>query len=354
MKLAIFSDCHIGEYSEGWVDPETKLNTRLLDTLAIWDWITQIARSEKADAIVFAGDRFRLKRPPSWIRDLADRKVRDISEAGIPLYLLVGNHDMYDKAGTWDSYNGLRVWDAPVHIINEPSIYPLEGVNLVFLPYGFREEWPACLSDIVAEEKINILFFHDDVKDISNYGSFTAKEGIPKEWIDCPEWDLVLGGHIHKRQELPLERTDGFHIGSPLDLAQDGPQGAKGALILTLSTDPKKVEVEFVESPAPKIIKKCLGANEEWDLSDVKGNIIQLEIEEGNNKIRHEWINRLRSAEVRSASVSIIQKKQLLVNQPKIPINATLPLLSQLMEWGKTKTNNEKVLWQLQKIIDEE
>jgi DNA repair exonuclease SbcCD nuclease subunit len=356
MKLIVFSDCHIGEYTEGWTDPETGFNTRLLDTLALWDWITQLAKKEKVDAIVFGGDRFRQRRPPYWIRDLGDKKICAITNAHIPLFLLVGNHDMYDKAGTWDSFNGLRVWDHPcVEIINLPTVWPIgDHVALWFVPYGFRDE--KFFTPSGTQDRLNILFFHDDVEGVSNYGHSTAQTGILKSWIDRPEWDLVLGGHVHLRQRLPLKATNGFHIGSTLDFASDGPQGAKGAWILTLSGAERRIEAEFVESPAPKIHKFEI---EEADLDlnalPIKGNVLQLAITgDGGGKLKREVISELHKRGARSASVSVTPRRRIITRESDTVINVKQPLTHQVLDYAKTKTDDPQTLWHMEQVLSEE
>src|SRR5437773_4629176 len=99
MRLVVFSDGHIGEYGEGRIDPSTGLNTRLLDTLGVWDWVREQAKYEKADLVIFGGDRFKPHKPPTWMRDLADVRLNRFNLDNINIACLLGNHDNYDKGG---------------------------------------------------------------------------------------------------------------------------------------------------------------------------------------------------------------------------------------------------------------
>lgn len=366
MKYIIFSDGHIGEYTEGWIDPTTKLNTRLLDTLSVWDWVLQLAQTEKADGIIFGGDRFRLRRPPFWMRDLADAKIRAISDAGIALYLLVGNHDMYDKAGTWDSYNGLRVWNAPVHILNEPTIRTVgDDIHFAFLPYGYTaEDIQKLEAQLDVGRKVwstHVLFFHDDVRGSSQYGNgFVAPNGLPKIAFESGTWDLVVGGHVHLRQELPFETTIGFHVGSPLDRVEDGPQGAKGAWILDVCRGDDKIKIQFVPSPFPKVVRSGY-PSDTWAvfLNTAKDNIavVNASVPLGENriKLRRQILDELHKAGSRSASVTVSAVQTLQVNANiQVSLDTQLPLGRQLIEWARQKEIDPQVVEQLADVVGDD
>ena len=362
MKHLVFSDGHVGDYAEGWIDPDTKLNTRLLDTLAVWDWVRELAIAEKVDAVVFVGDRFRSRRPPYWMRDLADEKVQAISQAGIEQYLLVGNHDQYDKAGTWNSFNGLRIHakNAPIHVIDRPTLYPLSSFGtMMFVPFGFTDE---VLFDPPRESgrRTNVLFFHDDVAGVSNYGAFRAKGGIPKSYIDKPEWSLILVGHVHMRQDLGLEATQGFHVGSPLERVEDGPQGPKGALLIEYTENGTKGE--FVESPFPCILRHefDIGDSTQCDLSnlqDVAGNVIVATIYhtgQADGRLRRDVLERLREMGARSAKVQLELKPRVDRNVTVSNVNTKLPLDAQIVEWARHQTDDEDVVEKLSSITQPE
>lgn len=272
-RLVIFSDGHIGNYTEGHPNA-LGMNSRLWDTLSVWDWILELAFDVKATAVIFAGDRFKPKRPDPYMRDLADARLAKFNVNKMPVICLVGNHDMYDKAGRWNSYGGAKTWadGTYVDIISSPEITQINGINFIFLPYGYHtidESW------ITPRDK-TIVIFHDEVKGVSNYGPFRASGGIAPATLDRPEFDLVLGGHIHLRQELPFTNTMGYHIGTPLERIEDGDQGPKGALIVEIEDE--AINIEFVESPFPKIQRHVIQWTGQDILAglDVKNVVMQL------------------------------------------------------------------------------
>lgn len=94
MRLLHFADLHIGVENYGRPDPQTGLSTRLLDFLAAFDELVETAISEGVDAVIFAGDAYKSRNPEqTHQREFATRVMR-LVQAGIPVYLLVGNHDL--------------------------------------------------------------------------------------------------------------------------------------------------------------------------------------------------------------------------------------------------------------------
>lgn len=94
MRLLHLADTHLGVENYGRTDPETGSSTRLLDFLAALDLAIDYAITTNVDAVLFAGDAYKTRDPnPTHQRELA-RRVRRLGQAGIPCFLLVGNHDL--------------------------------------------------------------------------------------------------------------------------------------------------------------------------------------------------------------------------------------------------------------------
>ena len=94
MRIVHFSDLHIGVENYGRIDPDTGLSTRLGDFLSSLDQVVEFALNERADLVLLAGDAYKGRDPSqTHQRELAKRLTR-LSRAGIPCFLLVGNHDL--------------------------------------------------------------------------------------------------------------------------------------------------------------------------------------------------------------------------------------------------------------------
>lgn len=260
VRILVFSDGHVGEYPEGRVLADCHLNSRLVDTLHVWDWVFQLAVERQVDFVLFGGDRFRPRRPPAWMRDLADQRVRPFIEHQIPLVVIVGNHDQWDIGRRWDTYGGIHVWKNPhdpIWVFNQPGVIQHDnGLQFVCLPYGSSNEDVELLLSKIEPKLYTICLFHDEVKNVSTYEvqhRVYAAGGYSQEYLDNEAFNLVLGGHVHLAQQLLFKHTTAYHIGTPLERIEDGDQGRKGAWVITIDVDRKTHHMEFVESPSPKL-----------------------------------------------------------------------------------------------------
>jgi exonuclease SbcD len=94
MRILHFSDLHIGVENYGRIDPETGLSTRLGDFLAALDEVVEYALTQNVDLVLLAGDAYKGRDPSQTHQREFARRLNRLSTAGIPAFLLVGNHDL--------------------------------------------------------------------------------------------------------------------------------------------------------------------------------------------------------------------------------------------------------------------
>ncbi|MCZ6614217.1 MAG: exonuclease subunit SbcD, partial [Chloroflexi bacterium] len=94
MKLLHFADLHIGVENYGRTDPDTGLSTRLLDFLATFDELVDFALANQVDAVLFAGDAYKSRDPSQTHQREFARRIARLANEGIPVLLVVGNHDL--------------------------------------------------------------------------------------------------------------------------------------------------------------------------------------------------------------------------------------------------------------------
>ncbi|MGI6343455.1 MAG: metallophosphoesterase family protein [Bacillota bacterium] len=143
MKLLHFADAHIGTENHGRIDPASGLHSRLLDFVRSLSSLVDFAIEEKVDAVLFAGDAYRSHDPnPTQQREFA-RQIQRLSAAGIPLAMVVGNHDQpvaHGRATSLDIFRTLQV--AGVSVFHRPGLRVIETaagpLQVVGIPWPQR------------------------------------------------------------------------------------------------------------------------------------------------------------------------------------------------------------------------
>lgn len=236
IHLLHFADIHIGTENYGHIDPETGVNGRVLDFLRRFTEVVDYAIEHEADLVLFAGDAFKTRDPnPTLQREFA-RRIRRLSEAGIPTILLIGNHDlpaMEKRASSMDIYRTLAV----PHIIvaHEEMVHTIKTrhgpVQVATVPYPLRqrllareefrgmtiEQLDRALSDLVAEniealarqldpDIPAVLAGHFSVAGAAWGSERQVMLGndviVLKSVLTSAPFDYCALGHIHKHQDV--------------------------------------------------------------------------------------------------------------------------------------------------------
>ncbi len=236
IHLLHFADLHIGMENYGRLDAATGIHGRVLDFLRRLDEVIDYGLAHEVDIVIFAGDAFKTRDPnPTYQREFA-RRIRRLSEAGVPTVLLVGNHDlpaMEKKASSLDIYRTLNV--PGVHVGWRDEVLRIETrhgpLQVACLPYPMRqrlltrddlrslsvEELDRVLTDTLADilrgltAQIDtdwpaVLTAHLTVSQ-AEFGSersvmLGSDAVVPKSALADAAFDYVALGHIHKHQEL--------------------------------------------------------------------------------------------------------------------------------------------------------
>jgi exonuclease SbcD len=99
LRVLHFADLHLGVENYGHIDPATGLSSRLLDILKSLDQLVDYAIGEKADLVIFCGDAYKSREPSQTHQREFAKRISRLSEAGIPVFLLTGNHDLPNATG---------------------------------------------------------------------------------------------------------------------------------------------------------------------------------------------------------------------------------------------------------------
>ncbi|RME71638.1 MAG: exonuclease SbcCD subunit D [Chloroflexi bacterium] len=239
INLLHLADIHIGMENYGRLDSKTGLNSRVVDFLRRMNQAIDIALEREVDVCIFAGDAYKNQRPnPTFQREFA-RRIKRLSDAGVPVVLLVGNHDMASADRAASSLDIFGVLDVPgVIVASREGVHQVtcrrgQLLQVAAVPYPQRsrllaqgsyrnlpiDELDRLISEMVAQNITElaqevakqpdipaVLAAHLSVSGAVQGSEQSVMIGrdvvILKSLLANPVWDYVALGHIHKHQEL--------------------------------------------------------------------------------------------------------------------------------------------------------
>ena len=236
IKIMHFADAHFGIETYGKLDPETGLNSRLIDFRQSLNCAIDKALEAKVHLALFAGDAYKSRDPNQTNQREFASCIRRLTDAGVPVVMVTGNHDLPNskaKANAVEIYNTLGIQN--VYVLTRPEILKIETpagpVQIAGIPYLLRSN---VLSKDESRNKTILETTDLMVQKYSDYVEYLARHlepGIPSVlfghfWIKNtkvslqrsylnvaepevlvssvanPAFDYVAMGHIHKFQDL--------------------------------------------------------------------------------------------------------------------------------------------------------
>ncbi len=239
INLFHIADIHIGMENYGRLDASSGLNSRVVDFLRRFSQAIDMALEREADICIFAGDAYKNQRPtPTFQREFA-RRVKRLADAGVPVVLLVGNHDMATVDRAASSLDIFSVLDVPgVTVADREAVHQItcrrgQLLQVATVPYPQRgrllthEQYQAMdmeqldteiamligqnIADLAHEVSQNpdipaVLVGHLAVSEAKLGSEQSVMIGrdvvIMKGTLADPTWDYVALGHIHRHQNL--------------------------------------------------------------------------------------------------------------------------------------------------------
>ncbi len=298
MTILHCADIHIGYETHGRLDPATGLSTRMLDFRRSLDFLVQRAVEEDVDLFLFAGDAYRTADPTPTQQKLFAEALRPVAEAGIPIAMIVGNHDhpvSFGKASSVDIFGVLgdvEVFSVPTFRAEGQPGGPIQTksgpLQLIALPWPIRskilardeyrsktpheirqtieEHYAAFVATCAAEADPAVplvvcahltvqgseLSGSERASLIAHEPTFTAAQ------LAQPGVDYVALGHIHRYQDRnreAFERGDGppvVYASSIERISFKEHDAEKGFVLVEIEAgaDGKRTDYTFVPTPA--------------------------------------------------------------------------------------------------------
>ena len=191
MRILHFSDLHIGVENYGRTDPNTGLSTRLTDFLEALDELVEYALANSVDLVLLAGDAYKGRDPSQTHQRELARRLRRLSAAGIPTFLLVGNHDLPAGSGRAHAVEIFDTLDVPnVHVgasLNNQTVpTPAGPLQVLSVP------WPS-RGAMLARDESRGLTIEQIRQEIER--RMTAAIATRAQALD-PDVPAIMAGHV--------------------------------------------------------------------------------------------------------------------------------------------------------------
>jgi exonuclease SbcD len=191
MRILHFADLHLGVETYGRVDPATGMSTRLGDFLSALDEVVDYATDEDIDLMLFCGDAYKNRDPGQTCQREFARRIKRLSDSGIPVFLLVGNHDLPNAVGR---ATAVEIFDTlsvnSVTVAGRPGTHRMHTKNgslqIVALPWARR----------------NALLTREDLRGLSSHELNEKLQAILTNWLDAevahidPDVPAILAAHV--------------------------------------------------------------------------------------------------------------------------------------------------------------
>ncbi len=290
IKFIHTADIHFGMENYGKIDPKTGIHSRLLDFNKALNYCIDIGIEQKVDFFLFCGDAYKTANPSPTQQRLLMRSLIRLHHAGIPIVIIVGNHDnplSFGKAHALDIFA-----DIPVdgfHVIAKPTSLSLETnngkVNIVGIPWPTRGT--VALSAIHAHKSATDIteYLSQAISSIIRHygekldptipavlaGHLTVSSGIfsgsekraifgndpiflPSQ-LAIPPYDYVALGHLHRHQNLTHGNSAPIVYAGSIERVDFGERKEDKGFCLVTIHEKSNVSYEFITTPMRPFIQ---------------------------------------------------------------------------------------------------
>jgi exonuclease SbcD len=275
------ADLHFGMENYGKVDAKTGIHTRLLDFEKALNSCIDTAIEKSVDFFLFAGDAYKTHNPSQTQQKLLFKCFLRLYKAGIPIVIVVGNHDhplSFGKAHALDMFgeipiDGFHVFSKPGSIVLNTKSGP---ITIVGIPWPTRntiaitdkyldisnsqitEYISKAIAHIVTDfaQKIDqttpaVLASHITV----STGIFSGSEKraiygndpmlMPSQLALKP-FDYVALGHLHRHQNLNQSGYPAIVYSGSIERIDFGERKEEKGFCLVRIPEKNKATYEFI------------------------------------------------------------------------------------------------------------
>ena len=263
-KVIMIGDVHYGVHASSieWVE---NINSYF------YDFFIPLVKKEKTEhtCVIILGDYFDNRQNLDiHVMNEAIRVIKELSSV-VPVYMILGNHDIYRKA-TIDTHS-LRCLEniSNVYLIDKNLSEGIKMVNndkITMISWIGNYEKETSLIDQYKKDS-HFILMHTEVRGMKYDNGRDITEGAIVNFKKCH--CKIYSGHIHKRQET----KNVTYIGSPYHMDRKDTGNQKGVYILYVENN--EIKERFVPNNfSPVFIEPTMTIeNGEWKLNIPLENI---------------------------------------------------------------------------------
>lgn len=280
MRIIHTSDLHLGKKVHEY--------SMIEDQAFILDRIIDNVKRQEADALLISGDIYDKSLPSEAAINLLNDFLTGLSEMGLPVFIIPGNHDSADRLsfGNWlmakssvfiqgpytgkirphylhDEFGKLAIYSLPfIRPSAIKSFFPDRRVD------SYEDAVRLCIEDMDIDRSIrNIIMAHQFVAGASRTDSEILSLGgtdsiSPSLFKD---FDYVALGHIHRPQKMGADHIR--YSGSPLKYSISE-QDDKKSLVQIDLLDKGNIELSFLPLKPLRDLREIRGKYDQILLKD--------------------------------------------------------------------------------------
>jgi exonuclease SbcD len=341
LRLMHFADVHFGVENYGRFDPATGLNSRLVDFRDALNAAIDLALEAKIELAVFAGDAYKTRDPNQTQQREFAQCLSRLTERGIPVVMLAGNHDIPStkgRANTIEIFGALagrllRIFDVPGVAVIETA--QGRSVQIAAMPYlikslvlareEYKDKGVQETTQLVVERYVTgiahlaaqcdpalptVLMGHFSVANArlsaNQVGYLINEPEVPLSSLTQPPFDYVALGHIHRWQDLNKGQQPPVVYSGSIERIDFGERSEdKGFCLVDLQKG--NTEVRHIAVPSRPFVEIAVDATDAGDaptekiLAALAAQPLKNAVVKLSYKIKSEQEPALRLSEIRAA-----------------------------------------------------
>lgn len=284
------ADIHFGMENYGRIDPNTGIHSRLLDFEKVLNFCIDKALEQNIDFFLFSGDAYKTIHPSPTQQRLLMRCFLRLYQAGIPIIIIVGNHDnplSFGKATTLDIFgelplDGFHVFAKPSSLLLQTKSGPIQIVGIpwpsrtnIAISNSHAFKSATALTDYIAQSVSNLIAHHaqnlnPEIPAVLaahltvSSGIFSGSEKraiygndpilLPSQLARDP-FDYVALGHLHRYQNLNPHGYPALVYSGSLERIDFGERKEEKGFCLVTIEQKGHTSHEFIKTPTRPFIQ---------------------------------------------------------------------------------------------------